>query len=121
WHDSAYRLWLFWSDEPRNCGRSEVDIQLDSISLRDGATYTLGAQPANYNDSTNAQWASFTEEPCNGLPTAYITTAGISGQVTISWFDPVTGIVAGTFSFDAVDGVGDTVHVRQGRFDMMTH
>jgi hypothetical protein len=27
-------------------------------------------------------------------------------------------IVAGRFAFDAVDNGGDTVHVREGRFDM---
>lgn len=115
---SPYRLWLFWNDQPLTCGSSELDIRLDSVSLAQDTTYLLGAQPPSNNDTAHAQWAIFTEEPCSASPTPYNTTAQVTGSVTITWFDPIAGIVAGIFSFDAVNGNGDTVHVRSGRFDM---
>jgi hypothetical protein len=116
-------VWLSWNDEPGSCGESQIDIHLDSIAtLQAGMTFQLGTPPHNiYNDSIDAQWASYTRDPCQGPQTVYSTsTLGATGTVAITHYDPMVGILSGTFSFDAVDPAGDTVHVRQGRFDMQT-
>jgi len=48
----------------------------------------------------------------------YYTTSQVTGQITIDFYDEPRRIVAGRFAFDAVDKNGDTVKIRQGRFDM---
>ena len=40
-------------------------------------------------------------------------------QLEILKLDTVNKIIAGQFSFDSADAFGDTVHVRQGRFDVI--
>jgi len=48
----------------------------------------------------------------------YVTTNSVSGQLTISRFDTTAKIASGTFWFDAIQAPGDTLHIRNGRFDV---
>lgn len=41
-----------------------------------------------------------------------------TGEIRLSRFDITTGIVSGTFWFDAVNENGEIVQIREGRFDM---
>lgn len=50
--------------------------------------------------------------------TRFTTTDIHRGEVTISFFDSVEGIVSGTFWFDAEDFEGNMVQVRDGFFDV---
>ncbi len=111
-------LRLAWTDQP-DCGITSVVIELDSIQLAEGTTYTLGVQPDTTNTrNVNVQWASYGNFPCAALFEIYSTTGQVTGQVAIDYYDSSRGIVSGNFSFDAVDKNSDTVHVREGRFDM---
>lgn len=114
----SFDLHLFWMDKINSSNNTNIAIFLDSIQLTQGATYTLGAPADSLNQNANAQWATYLAQ---GF---YYTTGQVNGQVTIDYYDPmvsaVTGIVSGHFSFDAVDNIGDTVHITQGRFDMTT-
>lgn len=48
----------------------------------------------------------------------YYTNNSLDGNLTITRFDQVNQIVAGTFSFTAVSENKDTVRVTNGRVDM---
>lgn len=104
---------LGWQDE-ESVNFTSISIDLDSIQLTQGTTYTLGT-PLDSPYTGYAQWASF-RNWLNG--DIYNTSAQLTGQVTIDYYDPAIGIVSGNFAFDAVDYNSDTVHVTQGRFDM---
>ncbi len=43
------------------------------------------------------------------------------GEIIFTNFDNIKGIVSGTFWFDAVNGEGEVVEIREGRFDMKYH
>jgi hypothetical protein len=47
----------------------------------------------------------------------YKTSAALTGLLTITRFD--SGIVSGTFYFNALNSSGDTVKVTNGRFDLL--
>jgi hypothetical protein len=49
----------------------------------------------------------------------YQTTDVVKGQLVITYLDEIKQIVSGTFWFDGIDKNGDTVKVRDGRFDML--
>lgn len=40
------------------------------------------------------------------------------GYIYIKRFDLLTGVISGTFAFDAYNSRGDTVHITEGRFDL---
>ena len=103
---------------------SWIDIHVDSVDLQAGTTYTLGA-PADTtnvitpNTTAKAQWALYYSVSGNVIPSfAYRTNSQVTGQIILDYYDSLNGLVAGRFTFDAVNNSGDTVHVREGRFDM---
>jgi hypothetical protein len=118
----AYSLFLSWQDKPTTCGGATISIYLDSVHLIADTTYLLSTS----HDTSNIQdiyfqWAFYEFDQCNNGLSLYRTSAQMTGQLTISYFDPTVGIVAGTFAYDAVDVYGDTVHIQNGRFDMALH
>jgi len=50
---------------------------------------------------------------------SYTVIPSPTRQLEILKLDTVNKIIAGQFSFDAVNTMGDTIHVRQGRFDVI--
>jgi len=54
----------------------------------------------------------------NVSQTTYYTQNGYTGELTITHLDETNRIVSGTFWFDAVNGDGEVVEVREGRFDV---
>ena len=103
-------------DEVDGCHIKGVAIGLDSIQLQE-ATYLLNTPFVNYGRHGLVNIA-------NGCPPSpllmYATDSAVTGQVTITHFDQQKQIVSGTFYFDAVETTtGDTVHVTDGRFDMI--
>jgi hypothetical protein len=60
-----------------------------------------------------------TSSMCNVLHRTYYI---LSGSMEVTKLDISTGIIAGTFEFDAVNddcpGLIDTIHVTKGRFDI---
>jgi hypothetical protein len=111
-----------WADLP-NCGLSEMKIFLDSVQLQVGDTLTLGLMPdSNLVYIGKAQWADYESFPCDSGPVSnpYTTTSQVTGQMIIDYYENATDIslVAGRFFFDAIGKYGDTIHVREGRFDM---
>ncbi|MEO5944728.1 MAG: DUF6252 family protein [Ferruginibacter sp.] len=54
----------------------------------------------------------------NNVLDDYYTFSQSSGELNIKKFDEINQIISGTFWFNAVNALGDTVHVTDGRFDM---
>jgi hypothetical protein len=112
--------------EKTGCGISAIYISLDSIDLAQGTTYTLGPSPyPDTSTSSPPQYRHFTyarispDAACNLGPSGlYTTTAQVTGQLTIDYYNTTRMIVAGHFDMDLTDGNGDTCHIREGRFDM---
>lgn len=114
------RLFMAWSEKINACPIYGISIALDSVILQQNRTYDLGEHlDTGSLQGIHTQWATYAQSGCNGSY-YYTTTRQVTGQTTITWYDPAGGIVAGTFWFDAVDEAGDTIHVRDGRFDMST-
>lgn len=114
-----YGFVVWGKDKPRACDFTDVSIGLDSVNLKSGDTFMLTA----WRDSTGTFLAGKKYGVCTIVTTCpgmttYYTTNTVSGEVTIVFLDPVNQIASGTFWFDAIDVPGDTVHVREGRFDM---
>jgi len=123
-HDPADNLNMGWKDEKNSCDQSSIGIRLDSVKLTQGTTYKLTQQVDTSNAAANVgQWAEYLDiTSCSQfIFSPYYTTAAVTGQVTITYYNPTLGVVSGTFWFDAIDAGGDTVHVREGRFDMSTN
>jgi hypothetical protein len=117
---AAYRnldLILNYEDKPE-CSITAIGIELDSVQLTQGVTYSLTVQPDSNRQNLHVQWATYSAFPCGALFHLYSTTAQVTGQVTIDYYDSAKAIVAGKFSFDAIDNSNDTVHITEGRFDM---
>jgi hypothetical protein len=121
-HYPADNLRMYWLQDKNSCDLSSIVITLDSCSLNQGITYALTRAPDTaVGSSTAGQWATYSPPiGCSALFTNYTTTAAVTGQVTITYYNSGSGIVSGTFWFDAIGPAGDTVHVREGRFDMTT-
>lgn len=48
----------------------------------------------------------------------YKTTEEYNGELTIKYLNRESGIISGTFWFDAINSKGEKVEIREGRFDM---
>ncbi len=53
-----------------------------------------------------------------GLEDGFVTTEAITGQFKVTHLDELNNIFSGTFWFDAVNGSGEVVKIREGRFDV---
>ena len=89
-----------------------IFLQTGDLQIKDGDILplvdfgVLGKAFGSYNDYTT-----------NGV-IRYRTNAMVKGELKITFLDLAKQIVAGTFSFDAINEKGDKVEVRNGRFDM---
>jgi len=94
-----------------NCTGKQVSLNVDSLKLEHGKTYQLGA--VKTGDSYGKH---FWSKNCSQI-VFYETTEMIGGELKIIFLDTINQIVSGTFWFDALAPDGDTVHIREGRFD----
>jgi hypothetical protein len=116
-----YGGFLVLSSKPYKLGiyvyTYEKSGQKIEIYLND---YLLGKHILNSNTSTipasvdPQDYASYTSV----LGDKYITSSKYTGQITIIKADTAIGIVSGTFDFEAVTSIGQTVTVTKGRFDV---
>ncbi len=98
---------------------SNVGIRLDSVKLQQGNIYNLkSGQDSMGLALPGKKSSSYISVPSCSQFIIYNTTDSVTGQITITFLDQVNQIVSGTFWFDALNKPGDTVHVRNGRFDM---
>jgi hypothetical protein len=60
----------------------------------------------------------YQEFPCGQSYIEFLTNDIVTGELNLKKFDEVNQIASGTFWFNAVNDVGDTVKVTEGRFDV---
>jgi hypothetical protein len=113
---SGYTLNVHATDEVDGCHFKSVGVYLDSVQLGENI-YILNTDIEKHGNRGLVNIA-------NGCPPSpfliYWTDSTITGQLSITHFDQQKQIVSGTFYFDAVEtSSGDTVHVTDGRFDMI--
>jgi hypothetical protein len=98
--------------------RTKKEMRLYVKGITGAGVYELNQFQANNGPESYAQYDIRAVSP----HTHYLTLAPGAGQVKITKLDTVRGIIAGTFSFKAVnpDNPADVVNVTSGRFDIST-
>ncbi|MBN8786106.1 MAG: hypothetical protein J0I84_03395 [Terrimonas sp.] len=99
--------------ENNDCGLKAITITLDSIRIVEGNTYKLSFYKVG---NGNGRYNHY--PPVCGDPIKFETFDESSGEIYFRKFDEVNHIAAGTFWFTAVNSLGDTVKITDGRFDM---
>ncbi|HTB99325.1 MAG TPA: DUF6252 family protein [Ferruginibacter sp.] len=100
-------------DKPNGNELSSVGVTLDSTQLHQGDTFQLGSS------GVGKKYGGYISSSLNTGYFVYNTTDTVTGQIIITFLDQANLIVSGTFWFDAISSSApDTVHVRQGVFDM---
>ena len=90
----------------------DVGFRLDSTQVIEGKTYNLGKQIKGDGYGQYSYYGTI------GSGTIYQTNDIFKGSVTFKKFDLANQIASGTFWFNAVNPNGDTVKIRDGRFDV---
>ncbi len=112
-NNGNYTFGLSAFNDSDDYSEPSVMIQTTSLVLKQGQAYTLSDSKAG---NIYAEYELFS----NHNFYEYYTSNQVTGQLYISKLDTINHIIAGTFSFNAVNirGGADTVHVTLGRFDM---
>lgn len=88
-----------------------VSISTKNVELKEGILYILTTASPNSSSGIYVRGLSGSE---NG----FVTNETSIGELKISRIDISNRIVSGTFWFDAMNGNGEIVEVREGRFDV---
>lgn len=83
-------------------------IEVRNQKLIEGGIYELKSEGSN-------SFGSYNDLHLGG----FVTSNEHRGELIISNIDMEKRIISGTFWFDAVDDVGETVEIRNGRFDVI--
>jgi hypothetical protein len=97
----------------RGTSNERVVIQTGRIDLQINQIYDLNKNSLDDGDFTGGG-GTYSLSSNNRFYTNTIKT----GELKITRIDLSNSIVSGTFWFDAVNSAGETVEIRQGRFDM---
>jgi hypothetical protein len=93
---------------------TSFSFTFDHIDLKTGNTFQLvDFQP----DKTNAAMV-FYNGPNKQAGADYHITPPLTGTLQVLKFDPVQKIFSGTFSYEAINSLGEKVSVTNGRFDL---
>lgn len=97
----------------RGMGIKTISIQTRQVSLEKGRTYILNRNIVNDGDFIGGAGRY-------GLnANIYYYTNNIKvGEVIITELNLQNSLISGTFWFDAINSNGESVEVREGRFDM---
>jgi Family of unknown function (DUF6252) len=88
-----------------------VNINCDSVKISENQSYTLSN--AKKGNSVGAYLIVSIAKN-----NEYATNVALTGQLIVKKFDEINHIASGTFWFNAVNTLGDTVKITDGRFDM---
>ena len=90
-----------------------VTVQTRKINLQINQIYIL-----NKNIINNGDFDGCGGNYDIGSNNRFFTNTIKTGELKITRLDLSNSIISGTFWFDAINSTGETVEVRQGRFDM---
>ena len=91
----------------RKSGNKTISVEIRNQKLIEGNIYEL-------RSSDSKSFGLYR----NGYTGSYVTNNENIGELIITRIDTASRTVSGTFWFDAVDNNGETVEVRNGRFDV---
>jgi hypothetical protein len=94
-------------------GVKSVSVKTSRINLQTNTTYNLDKENTIFEDFTGGS-GIYLIDASNFFYTNTIKT----GELKITKLDLQNSIISGTFWFDAINNTGETVEIRQGRFDM---
>jgi hypothetical protein len=95
-----------------DCSSITVGVTLDSVELREGQTYTLGAPGAKKFSG------AYLNAPCSQNRIDLFTNDSIRpAHIKITRLDTVKHVVTGTFTFVVQDQFGTQYQISDGTFD----
>jgi hypothetical protein len=99
---------------------NETEFEIYIKDLNGPGTYNLNQNTAKHPAGTTASYGYYVERRLHPL-NEWITNELNTGTVTITKWDPATGILAGSFQFKAAntDDPNDVLTVTEGRFDVI--
>ena len=112
--DGKYYFNLNFSDQ-RGGYVKTIAVQTRTIDLQIGEIYVLNKKTIDNGDFIGGGGVYDIN-----LANIFYTNSIKTGELKITRLDYITGrrIISGTFWFDAVNASGETVEIRQGRFDI---
>ena len=104
-------------DNSHNANFFSVTILVDSMKLYQPQSIVLKTKG---HGRGAGQYYSAIFNGTTGITSTsiYSTSDLVNGMLTIKKFDEINQIASGTFWFNAVNSLGDTVKITDGRFDM---
>ncbi len=111
--DNKYYFNLLAIKKGKDCESYSLSLSLFNLILTNNTSYLLedfteGKAQSKYTKTID----------CTFNTEDFKTNNNITGTMNITYLNATKTIVAGTFSFDAVNSKGEKVEVREGRFDM---
>jgi hypothetical protein len=94
-----------------SCTSPQYDIEL-SFQYAD----TIGTYPLVVNYPFYTYFWDYSNSATPNASNQYAPDATHTGSINVTYYDG--NIIAGTFSFDAVNRKGQVVHITEGRFDI---
>ena len=111
--DNKYYFSLLATRSGKDCKSSSILLSLNNLTLQNMKTYSL-----QDTSEGKAHLRVRIGIDCSFNTDFFRTNNNVTGNMNITYFNTTKNIVAGTFSFDAVNSKGEKVEVREGRFDM---
>ena len=87
-----------------------IQLRSRGVKLEKGKIYALAK---NIEGSISAAYLIRA-----GLEDGFVTTEAVTGEFKVTHLDESKNILSGAFWFDAVNGSGEVVEIREGRFDV---
>jgi len=111
-YGEGHYFMLSVANKDKNNTLSQIVVETNALAIAQGQTIVL-----NIKNNGNAD-AFYDLIMNDGTENRYVTNNTVSGQLIITRLDQLNGIVSGTFYFNAINSINDTVKVTNGRFDM---
>ena len=109
-----FRLAAIYRNNTNGSGKS-IGIISDSLAIIEKEKFLLTVTRSKGKISSG--YSSYQTQPII-IYDDYSTTSNIIGELLINKLDTINQIVSGAFWFDAINGSGQKVEVRKGRFDV---
>lgn len=112
-NDKGYFFQLSGTNNVNSSDITSVAVFTDSLPITNGMEVELST-----HDTPGKAYGQYFKGNPTGF-SLYVTTEVLKGKLIITYLDEIKQIVSGRFWYDAIDKNGDTVKVREGRFDML--
>ncbi len=99
---------------------NETEFEIYLRDLNGTGTYQLNTATSKHPNGATASYGYYVQRKFRPL-NEWMTNATHTGTVTVTKWDPATGILAGSFQFRAgyTENPNDVITVTEGRFDVI--